>query len=75
MDRIKELNVCGTCKHSHLIPDINGEIAVNICRIGSEAVNKDGGGSCHEVQVSVLRKGEGSQCLQNIAQGAVASGT
>ena len=50
MDRIKELNVCGTCKHSHLIPDhshlipdINGEIAVNICRIGSEAVNKDGG--------------------------------
>ena len=43
MDRIKELNVCGTCKHSHLIPDINGEIAVNICRIGSSAVNKDGG--------------------------------
>lgn len=43
MDRIKELNVCGTCKHSHLIPDINGEIALNICRIGSEAVNKDGG--------------------------------
>ena len=43
MDRIKELKVCGICEHSHLIPNIEGEIALNICRIGSEAVNKDGG--------------------------------
>ena len=43
MDKIEELNICGTCKHSHLIPDIGGEIALNICRIGSRAVKKDGG--------------------------------
>ena len=43
MDRIKGLNVCGACKHSILIPDIDGEIALNLCRIGSKAVNKDGG--------------------------------
>ena len=43
MDRIKELRVCGTCEHSHLIPNIEGEIALNICRISSAAVNKDGG--------------------------------
>ena len=43
MDRIMEKNVCGACKHSILIPDIDGEIAENICRIGSKAVNKDGG--------------------------------
>ena len=43
MKQIEELKVCGTCEHSHLIPDINGEIALNICRIDSRAVNKDGG--------------------------------
>lgn len=43
MKQIEELSVCGTCKHSHLIPDIGGEIALNICRISSRAVNNDGG--------------------------------
>ena len=43
MKQIVELSVCGTCKHSHLIPDIDGEIALNICRIGSKAIKKDGG--------------------------------
>ena len=43
MKQIRELNVCGACKHSIMIPDIDGRIAWNLCRIGSSAVNKDGG--------------------------------
>ena len=43
MEEIVEYNVCGVCEHSNLIFDIDGEVALNICRIGSKAVNKDGG--------------------------------
>lgn len=43
MDRIVEMNVCGTCEHSNLIIGEKGEIALNICDIDSKAVNKTGG--------------------------------
>lgn len=43
MERIVEMNVCGTCKYSNLIIGPDGQIALNICRIGSEAVNESGG--------------------------------
>ena len=43
MDKIVERNVCGTCRHSNLIIGTDGQIALNICEIGSEAVNESGG--------------------------------
>lgn len=43
MDRTVEMNVCGTCRHSNLIIGTDGQIALNICEIGSEAVNRNGG--------------------------------
>ena len=43
MEEIVEYNVCGTWKHSNLIIGTEGEIILNICEIGSKAVNETGG--------------------------------
>ena len=43
MDTITVMNLCSTCKHSDLFIDFDGEIADNVCKKGSKAVNRTGG--------------------------------
>ena len=43
MDTITVMNLCSTCRHSDLFFDYNGEIANNVCKKGSKAVNRTGG--------------------------------